>query len=505
MVPISKIMLYLTVFMTGAVVMVLELLGTRIIAPFYGNGLVVWASLISVTLVSLALGYFIGGWFADALQGQGLNFLLFLSAFSVLLIPHVHASVLLWSEGLGMHFGALASATLLFMPALVFLGMVSPLAVRISGKHAEKIGSVAGNLYATSTIGSVCGTLSLGFLLFPYCGSSEILKFSAFLLLACGLLITQRFGPGLISFGLVIGAFGFIDTQTWSPADRNPSQNGFRLIEAKESLYGWVRVLDNRRGDSRLLASDASVIGAATLSSNQNLLAYQDIVQLLPRIRPEIRRALLIGQGAGHMAMQLRDRFGIRTDTIEIDPVVDQYARKYFGFNPTGTTLIGDGRYFIRKIEGPYDLIIHDCFTGGSEPTHLLTVETLTLLRDKLSDGGMLALNFVGMLDRPDHAALASVSRTFSAVFPVVSLYQSEPGESFNDFVFLGSLAPLPEQNNLRSEDIEWLSARRLDLSEQDGVVLTDDYNPLESLQFSKAEHYRKLVRAWLGDAMIIR
>ena len=85
--------------------------------------------------------------------------------------------------------------------------------------------------------------------------------------------------------------------------------------------------------------------------------------------------------------------------------------------NPSGQVIIGDARYEIRKLKGPYDLIILDVFTGGSEPTHLLTVETLTQLRTLLSDQGMLALNFVAFFENGQNAALASVSKTIAEVF----------------------------------------------------------------------------------------
>jgi MFS family permease len=83
----ERIGLYLTVFLTGASVMVIELLGTRMIASFYGTSLYVWSSLISVTMIALAAGYFVGGRWADRVKRTGLSLIIALAALLTLLIP----------------------------------------------------------------------------------------------------------------------------------------------------------------------------------------------------------------------------------------------------------------------------------------------------------------------------------------------------------------------------------------------------------------------------------
>jgi spermidine synthase len=191
-----------------------------------------------------------------------------------------------------------------------------------------------------------------------------------------------------IGIALLPRAVGAGRTNNYSGGD------ALEIRSERESLYGWVRVIDQKKADLRLLMSDASTIGAASLSSGENRLTYQDIVQLIPALAPDVKRALLIGQGAGHMTTTLRDRNGIVTDTLEIDPAVADAASAFFGFTPIGKAIVGDARYEIRRLTGPYDLIIHDCFTGGSEPAHLLTVETLSQLRGLLSDQGIPAAQF---------------------------------------------------------------------------------------------------------------
>jgi len=167
--------LYLTVFLTGASVMVIELLGTRMIAPFYGASLYVWSSLISVTMIALAMGYFIGGLWADRAKRTGLSLIIALAAVFTLLIPWVTRLVLLATDPLGLRAGAFVSALVLFSPSLTMLGMVGPFAIKMSTLRLDGVGSSAGSIYAVSTVGSVVGTLLLGFFLFPLIGSREIL------------------------------------------------------------------------------------------------------------------------------------------------------------------------------------------------------------------------------------------------------------------------------------------------------------------------------------------
>ncbi len=503
--------LYLTVFLTGASVMVIELLGTRMIAPFYGASLYVWSSLISVTMIALAVGYFVGGHWADRAKRTGLSLIIVLAAIFTLLIPWLTRFVLLATDPLGLRAGAFVSALVLFSPSLTMLGMVGPFAIKLSTSRLDGIGAGAGSIYAVSTVGSVVGTLVLGFFLFPLIGSRQILVgLGVFLLmlsvvvaiyeqrrlnvtvaiLPCALLAIV----GLCLLPKVVGA-----GHAYTGGDR------FQVLSERESLYGWVRVIEEPARDLRFLTSDASMIGAASISDGRSRLGYQKIVGLIPALAPKMSRALIIGLGAGHMAKTLEDQYGMITDTLEIDPAVADAASKYFGFKPTGQAIVGDARYEIGHLKGPYDLIIHDCFTGGSEPTHLLTVETLKQLRGLLSSNGILALNFVGFASDKS-AALSSVSRTIDQVFSNQAVFMAEPGDDYNDFIFLAAQQAINlTAKSLLPDQIDWLKNRIFNVNKTQGFVLTDNLNPLEHLQTEKSEHYRHVLIGWFGADLLVR
>lgn len=505
--------LYLTVFLTGASVMVIELLGTRMIAPFYGASLYVWSSLISVTMIALAVGYFVGGRWADRAKRTGLSLIIALAALFTLLIPWATRTILLATDPLGLRAGAFVSALVLFSPSLTLLGMVGPFAIKLSTSRLDGVGNSAGSIYAVSTLGSVIGTLALGFFLFPLVGSRQILVGLGLLLLTLAMIIAvyeqkKLHVPAALIPCAVLAVAGLCLLPKIVGAGLKLSGgNPFHVQFERESLYGWVRVIDQPSRDLRLLTADASTIGAAGISDGQSRLSYQDIVGLIPALAPgKMTRALIIGLGAGHMAKVLHDRYGIETDTLEIDPAVAEAASSYFGFKPSGQVIVGDARYEIRHLKGPYDLIIHDCFTGGSEPAHLLTVETLAQLRGLLAEQGILAVNFVAFSHGEHSIALASVSRTLAEVFPQQTVFVSEPGRDFNDFIFLAGRKAIDlDSKNLLADQVDWLKDRVFPVDKRAGVIFTDNLNPLEHLQTAKAEHYRHVIVDWFGPELLVR
>ena len=275
---LGKVWLYCTVFLTGAAVMVIELLGTRLIAPFYGASLYVWTSVISVTLIALALGYFIGGRWADRAKNTGLALIIALSGLLTLVIPWLTGPILLATDSLGLRMGVFVSTLVLFSPSLIMLGMIGPFAVKLATSSLEGVGASAGSIYAVSTIGSVIGTLFLGFYLFPQVGTREIFLGLgiALFLLALGVAYFERKHLSLIITlppVAVLTAIGIILLPRIADSANTPQKADNHKVQfERESLYGWVRVIDKPAENFRLLTVDASTIGAASISHGENVL-----------------------------------------------------------------------------------------------------------------------------------------------------------------------------------------------------------------------------------------
>ena len=154
-------MLEIAVFLCGAVVMVIELTGSRVLAPYLGTSLVVWTSLIGIILASLSIGYWWGGRLADRRpEARLLGRIILLSAFATAFMVLIKTFVLgfLQARSGGLHLAAMSATLLLFAPPSILIGMVSPFAVRLKLEDTQTSGQTAGKLYAISTIGSISGT-----------------------------------------------------------------------------------------------------------------------------------------------------------------------------------------------------------------------------------------------------------------------------------------------------------------------------------------------------------
>jgi len=224
---------------------------------------------------------------------------------------------------------------------------------------------------------------------------------------------------------------------------------------------------------------------------------------------------LEIGLGIGSLPLIL-DREGIKADVVEIDPAVVRFAERYFGFAVRGAVHVEDARTYLARTEQRYDLIVHDTFTGGTTPDHLLSIEVVRRIHDLLRPGGVLVLNFVGYQDGPHAAASQAVARTIRAAFPVVRVFRDSapeegPGEPSN-LIFFASDGPL-EFTITPGARFENALCERIQRSFQHWAVLddvgsgppiTDARNPLARLQLPAAEaHFEAMnkllpVEVWL-------
>lgn len=515
--PGDRLVLFATVFITGASVMMLELLGTRFIGPFYGVSLFVWSSLISVALIALSGGYYLGGLIADRYPSFRLGHIIALAAVSSSVIPLISGPVLVGTNPLGLRAGAFFSALILFTVPLTFLGMVSPYVVKLATRSVEGVGLASGSVYAVSTVGSVVGTLLLGFFLLPAIGSRAILYAVsiALMLLAIAVSLFEKKrlagSPSTLALiaAVIIGAAAL-----WVEGRGAPVYAyNYNVKYEKESSYGWVRVVDDHSRYLRLMLSDSSTISALRMDPGhrgETILPYLYTLEWLPHFHPQGRDALLIGLGGGYIVGALEKR-GVVTDAIELDPLVAEAALKWFKLEPPGKLIVGDARYEIKRLDKQYDFIIHDCFTGGSVPPHLLSIEMLRELRTLLRPDGILALNFVGSTDLERDQASVAVSRTLRAVFPHQRVFSLDTGFEFDDFVFFASAAPIEvDREQLPADlamkvELETLLAGELHFAPERGFIITDDYNPLESMQVRKAEAYRGRFVGDMGTALLRR
>ncbi len=187
----KKGLVYTIAFLGGAVFLGLEISASRVLAPYFGNSIYVWGSLISVFLLSLSVGYYYGGVLAD--KRPSLHILavvvgsagIFVLALSFFYLP---VSRFIVALDMDLRLSLLLACLAFFLVPSVLLGMVSPFVVKLNATEFEKIGQAAGNIYSVSTMGSIFGGLGVSFFLIPIIGTRMILYLSAGVLMFTSLL-----------------------------------------------------------------------------------------------------------------------------------------------------------------------------------------------------------------------------------------------------------------------------------------------------------------------------
>ena len=494
--------IYAVAFVTGAIVMSFEMLGSRYLNPYFGSGIYTWAALISTVLIALMAGYFLGGALADRTASPavlaltviiGSLYLLALPSFAQAILEFVLAGVDDIRAG-----SLISSLALMFFP-VTFLGMYSPFAIRLLLRSAQRSGRVSGAVYGISTAGAIVGTLGTTFFLIPTIGARAITLTLGALGLAAGSALLalarldRRAGAALVVIALA--------------APTVPAGRADNLIDE------GVRVAMLERGDGRLahietpyndvfitkrqhqLVMSFQLKGWDYTESVSNLLDPDDLplryaqVMTIAAVYPEApRKILMLGLGGGSISTYL-GRFmpEAAITTVEIDPGVITAAKTYFGLRETERMRYhaGDGRVFLNRNSELYDLILLDAYRGGYVPFQLLTREFYTLVKQRLTSGGAAAFNVHG-----GSKLYASTVKTLGEVFATLDLYPSGVGE----VIAIASASPLdPRTLERRAATLQerhgfrfplpQILRRRLEqprLQAANGDVITDDFAPAD-------------------------
>ncbi len=506
--------LSLLVFTAGAVTLGVELSAARLLEPWFGNSQIVWAAVIGLILLYLAVGAWLGGKLADRFPSLGgLLTLAALAGLGVALTPVISPPVLrLAVVGLndylpGLLAGSLFVVLLLFSLPVILLGAVSPWAVRLAVSDLQETGRVAGRLYAIATCGSIIGTFLPVLWLIPVYGTRW-----SFYLLACWLLavtfltaIANMRSRRLSGFSLLaLGA-----TLTLAMLDPGSvraqwdSQNDSPILYEDESLYNYIVV--RAWGSERHLQLNEGV-GLHSVYHPDSLLSHGiwDYFLLAPLFRTHgppaaHERVLVIGLAAGTAPNLFNDIYGaVEIVGVELDPQIIEVGRRYFGMTqPNLTAVAADGRRWLQEQpdDARFDIVLVDAYRPPYIPFHLTTVEFFRLARAHMTEQGVLAIN-VGR-SATDFALVDALAATLAEIFPSV-LVVDEPGPAddlANSLViatvqpaaqatFAANVATLPLSlpREFRQFVGESLSRVRAAEPPAGTPVLTDDRAPVEHL-----------------------
>jgi spermidine synthase len=412
--------------------MAYEIVGSRVVSPFIGTSTYVWTSLIGVILAALSLGYWLGGRMADRRPDvRVLAGAVFLAGGAVAATVLLKDVVLAAIAGLpaGLEIRSVAASVILFAPAAVCLGFVTPYAVKLRMASVDDAGRTVGRLYALSTVGSIAGTFAAGFFLLPFVGSTRTLYVIAALLFAVSVMLAPlKITPGTMSvltlFGLAVGGS---ELSAWYLRETR----GLYDIDTRYSRVQVFEAVQPRTGRRfRGMATDPWFAQSAMyLEGDDAVFDYLPFYHLVQHYNPAHRKTLMIG-GAGYTFPReyLRAYPEARIDVVEIDPQMTQIARRHFRLedDPRLRIFHEDGRMFL--LEAPpesYDAVLMDAFGSlFSVPYHLTTIEAVRDIRRVLRPGGVVIFNLGSAIRGPASKFLQAEFRTYREVFDEVLLYK---------------------------------------------------------------------------------
>lgn len=485
----KKYLLEFIVFVCGAVCMILELAGSRIMAPYFGNSLLIWTSLIGIILGSLSLGYWLGGRLADRQADyKTLSLIIFIAALAIFLIAPTKTVLIEFLVRFNnLPVGSLLSSLILFAPASIFLGMVSPYAAKLKLKDLSTTGATVGSLYAISTIGSIVGTFSAGFYFIPTFGNSKIIIILALVLLLISIISAGRFTLAIkpIIFLLLV-PFLFINNAS--------ALYNYKIIADQDSYYNRLIVYDSIDQDSKrpirnLMTDPFGIQSSMFLDKDDGLVfTYSKYFYLAEHFNPNFKKALLIGGGAYSWAKEFLKKYPqANLDVAEIDSEYTNLARKYFNLkdNPRMEIHEQDGRTFINQTSKKYDVIYLDAFNSAlSIPFYLTTAETVQQLSKLLNANGIILINLISAIDGDKGKFLRAEYQTYKKYFSFVYVfptYKPNRGDIAQNLIMVAvKSAAEPSLTSLNPQFDQFLNTRWQKNILADVPILTDDFCPVD-------------------------
>lgn len=495
-------MLEIIVFFSGALLMILEMVGARVMAPHLGTSVIVWTSLIGVVLACLAVGAFVGGRLADKtlsrkilagiMAGAGMG-----CALTAVVHPLVGAAV---TGAIPNIYGAavVAAVCIFALPATLF-GMVSPYAIRLSLANIATSGSTVGRLYALSTAGSIVGTFLGGFVLISWFSSTQILLGTGAAMLALSLLgsFNQPLLRVALLLGLPVAAWGHASYSNWLVAQGTPPP--------VETPYNSIRVMEARSNSNRpvrVMATDPGYMQSGMYMDDpaELFFEYTRYYTLGTVLVPHATKVLMLGGGGYSVPKWLLAGYGgldsqkLKLDVVELDPGMTEVARKYFALpnDPRLTVFHDDARRFVNANQNMYDLVFVDVFNSHySVPFHVGTVEAAQAMRKAVALGGALLMNIISAVEGKDGELFRAIYGAMAQSFAELHVFAVSDQKDLTQVQNLMLLA-FPEaqaqhrallqgENGHLSAAVQQMLATRLTSPVPTGTPpLRDDFAPVE-------------------------
>lgn len=503
--------LYITVFFAGMTTLAIELTASRLLGSVFGTSNLVWASIIGLILIYLTAGYFIGGWWADRSPLYKTMYkILAWGAFIAGLVP-LFSRPILWLAAdafdqlqVGILFGSFTAVLILFSIPVTLLGMTSPFAIRLAISDPSQAGTISGQIYAVSTLGSFIGTFLPVLIFIPLIGTARtFLVFSLLLLVVALFGLWLTCGVKCVLYWIWMPFVLLILTLLFGGGSLKKTSGQIYEIE---SAYNYIQVLEED-GYRMLRLNEGQGIHSVWHPSKIDFDGPWKQFLAAPFFnRPDyhsenVKSMAIIGLAAGTTARQATEVFGpIQIDGFEIDPKIISVGREFFQMDQPNLTAIAlDGRWGLERMDKQYDVIGIDAYRPPYIPWHLTTIEFFETVYQHLSEDGVMVIN-VGR-SPTDRRLIDGLAGTIQMVFP--SVYIMDVPGTFNSIIYatvkpttvdnlynnLIYLYTQPDANPLLIKALE-MFVKYQQPTPEISIVYTDDQAPIEWITNSMVLNY---------------
>lgn len=484
----KKYKLEITVFLCGAIGMILELVAARVLSPYVGSSNLIWTTIIGVMLTSMSLGYWIGGKFADKKPEIGIlsNFIL-LGAIFTSLIPIMETILvgnLIKISGNLVVIAFIAATVIFGIPSFV-LAIVSPYAVKLKDKQLEEVGKISGKTSSLSTIGSIVGTFLAGFCLIPTFGVRTIVLGVTITLTIISIALYPNKNKKYIAFITVLTiclivfcALGKVLFEKQHP----------EIIKDVDSEYSriWVLQAKNENTTFKTLQVDTgreSYINEKTGEMGAGYLYFYDLMEYF---NGNSNSTLMIGGAAYTYPMHYLKKYPEKTiDVVEIDEKMTQLAKEEFGLDTQNKNLKiyhQDGRSFLNKTQNKYDCILIDAFKGLNAPFELTTAQAMIKAKNCLNENGIVITNIISSLEGKEAEFLEYEYATYKKIFDDVKIFQVQPlKKDITQNLILVGIKGKTNLDKTKQEQYTQLLENEVKDFTTDKQIVTDNYAPIGS------------------------
>lgn len=497
---------YFIAFIEGGYILAIELMIAKMIAPIYGASLLIWSSVIGLTLFSTATGYFIGGKLSGkSYSSQLVYFLLMTTGVFIALIPLIIYPLILICDKTGFIPGIFILTFFLLFPSLFSISLLSPLLIQFISSSTNVSGKVAGKIYAFSTIGGIITTFLIGFYIIPQWGITYPILFLGLLIILIGTLLfleKKNIFLGIIFLILFI----FEATVLISKKIISPQQ--FSLIYYREGILGQINIIESKKySENEINIRSLSLNGMfqtriENIYPGNSVFEFTHILAAFSSLKPAGSSALLLGFGGGSVAKELT-QLGFSIDAVDLDERLMKISKDYFYFNDSLTNfIVDDARHFIRVSPKKYDVVIIDVTLGEVHPSHVFTLESFEKMKNILNKNAIILINYTSYVNNELGKASRSVFKTLKhSGFHTYAYYKNS--DRFTDVIYIASQESINfsfSQTRLNNCCIEKLSESNflkspvadIAIEEKNDYVLTDDKPLLDNLNMLSIRHLRE-------------